>query len=192
MPELYVALMHYPVVNKNGDIIASAVTNLDLHDIARAAKTYGAKAFYVVTPLKDQQELVMRLLSHWITGAGTNCNKVRGEALELAKISENLDEVKTEIKKQTGREPKTVVTSAKKNMRNISFDSLRQNLKEGNPYLLLFGTAWGFSEQFISDADHVLSPIMADSDYNHLSVRSAVSVVLDRLKGDYRGSYAND
>ena len=192
MPELYVALMHYPVVNKNGDIIASAVTNLDLHDIARAAKTYGAKAFYVVTPLKDQQELVMRLLSHWITGAGTNCNKVRGEALELAKISENLDEVKTEIKKQTGRAPKTVVTSAKKNMRNISFDSLRQNLKEGNPYLLLFGTAWGFSEQFISDADHVLSPIMTNSDYNHLSVRSAVSVVLDRLKGDYRGSYAND
>ena len=192
MPELYVALMHYPVVNKNGNIITSAVTNLDLHDIARAAKTYGAKAFYVVTPLKDQQELVMKLLSHWINGAGTNCNKVRGEALGLAKISENLDEVKTEIKKQTGRAPKTVVTSAKKNMRNISFDSLRQNLKEGNPYLLLFGTAWGFSEQFISDADHVLSPIMADSDYNHLSVRSAVSIVLDRLKGDYRGSYAND
>ncbi len=192
MPELYVALMHYPVVNKNGDIITSAVTNLDLHDIARAAKTYGVNAFYVVTPLKDQQELVMKLLSHWITGAGTNCNKVRGEALRLAKLSENLDEVKTEIKKQTGRTPETVVTSAKKNMRNISFDSLRQNLKEGNPYLLLFGTAWGFSEQFISDADHVLSPIMADSDYNHLSVRSAVSVVLDRLKGDYRGSYAND
>ncbi|MBW1893403.1 MAG: RNA methyltransferase [Deltaproteobacteria bacterium] len=192
MLELYVALMHYPVVNKNGDIIASAVTNLDLHDIARAAKTYGVKAFYVVTPLKDQQELVMKLLSHWTTGAGTNCNKVRGEALELAKISENLDEVITEITKQTGRAPKTVVTSAKKNMRNISFNSLRQNLKEGNPYLLLFGTAWGFSEQFISDADYVLSPIMADSDYNHLSVRSAVSVVLDRLKGDYRGSYAND
>ncbi|MBT8351253.1 MAG: RNA methyltransferase, partial [Deltaproteobacteria bacterium] len=37
---LYVALVHYPVVNKNGDVIASAVTNLDLHDIARAAKTY--------------------------------------------------------------------------------------------------------------------------------------------------------
>jgi hypothetical protein len=43
------------VVNKNGEIIASAVTNLDLHDISRVAKTYGVQAFYVVTPLRDQK-----------------------------------------------------------------------------------------------------------------------------------------
>lgn len=192
MPELYVALMHYPVVNKNGGIIASAVTNLDLHDIARAAKTYGVKSFFVVTPLKDQQDLVSRLLSHWLTGIGAARNEIRGEALEIVRVSGDLDEVKTEIHQRTGRMPETVVTSAKTYGQSIGFDSLRQKLKQGNPYLLLFGTAWGFSEQFISGADHVLSPIMADSDYNHLSVRSAVSVVLDRLKGDYRGSYAND
>ena len=110
----------------------------------------------------------------------------------LNSVSESLEEVKTEIKKKTGRAPETVVTSAKKNVRNISFDSLRENLKEGKSFLLLFGTAWGFSEQFISDADHVLLPIMGDSDYNHLSVRSAVSVVLDRLKGNFWGNYASD
>jgi len=192
MPEMYVALMHYPVVNKNGDTIASAVTNLDLHDIARAAKTYGVTSFYVVTPLKDQKKLVKELLSHWTTDAGETCNKTRGTALKLVKIADNLEEVKAEIKQQTGRDPVTVATSASRNERSISFDTLRQNLKKGNPYLLLFGTAWGFTEQFISDADHVLHPIMEASNYNHLSVRSAVSVVLDRLKGDYRGSYAND
>ncbi|MCP4687771.1 MAG: RNA methyltransferase, partial [Desulfobacterales bacterium] len=35
-PNLHLALLHYPVVNKNGEPVASAVTNLDLHDISRA------------------------------------------------------------------------------------------------------------------------------------------------------------
>ena len=192
MLDMFVALLHYPVVNKKGDIIASAVTNLDLHDIARAAKTYGVTSFYVVTPLYDQQKLVKALLSHWTTEAGEKTNKIRGEALSLVKLAETLDEVKTDIKKQTGREPETVATSARRYEKSIGFDDLRQHLKKGDPCLLLFGTAWGLTEQFIFEADHVLHPVMADSNYNHLSVRSAVSVVLDRLKGDYRGSYAND
>jgi hypothetical protein len=192
MLDMFVALLHYPVVNKKGDIIASAVTNLDLHDIARAARTYGVRSFYVVTPLFDQQKLVKELLSHWTTDAGENVNKIRGEALSLVKIAETLDEVKADIRQQTGRKPETVATSARKYEKSISFDTLRQHLKEGGPYLLLFGTAWGFTEQFIFEADHVLYPVMADSNYNHLSVRSAVSVVLDRLKGDDRGNYAND
>jgi hypothetical protein len=191
MHDLYVALMHYPVVNRNGDTIASAVTNLDLHDIARAAKTYGAKAFYVVTPLTDQKALVEKLLEHWLSGAGLVYNKKRAEALDLVRIAESLDEVKEDIKKACGRYPETVVTSARKNARAISVDTLLSRVKEGETHLLLFGTAWGFSKKFISEADHVLEPIMADSNYNHLSVRSAVSIILDRLKGDYRGSYAD-
>ena len=65
MPSLYVALTHYPVVNKHGNVIASALTNLDLHDISRAAKTYGVKKFFVVTPLEDQKELAKRIIAHW-------------------------------------------------------------------------------------------------------------------------------
>ena len=59
---LHVALLHYPVYNRQRQVIVSAVTNLDIHDIARAALTYGVKSFYVVTPLQDQQKLVKRLL----------------------------------------------------------------------------------------------------------------------------------
>ena len=51
MENLYVALIHHPVVNKNGMIIGSAVTNMDLHDIARAGRTFGVRGYYVVTPL---------------------------------------------------------------------------------------------------------------------------------------------
>ena len=61
---LYIGLLHYPVYNKNYETIASAITNTDLHDLARLARTYGAKKFFVITPLRDQQELAGRILKH--------------------------------------------------------------------------------------------------------------------------------
>jgi hypothetical protein len=56
-------------------------------------------------------------------------------------------------------------------------------LRSDRPYLLALGTAWGLSEDFIAEADHVLDPILGDTDYNHLSVRSAAAIMLDRLMG---------
>ncbi|MBP1726316.1 MAG: hypothetical protein H6Q51_1614, partial [Deltaproteobacteria bacterium] len=58
---VYVALLHYPVYNRNGHVVCSAITNLDIHDIARAARTYGVSGFYVITPLEEQQLLLDRL-----------------------------------------------------------------------------------------------------------------------------------
>ncbi|MDI6688413.1 MAG: RNA methyltransferase, partial [Desulfobacterales bacterium] len=78
MPNLYVALTHYPVVNKNGGTITSAVTNLDLHDMSRAAKTYGVRSLYIVTPLADQKEFVEKIISHWLSGYGSIYNPKRG------------------------------------------------------------------------------------------------------------------
>jgi hypothetical protein len=56
-------------------------------------------------------------------------------------------------------------------------------LKDGNLYLLIFGTAWGLPENFIAEADYILNPVIGNTDYNHLSVRSAVAIILDRLFG---------
>ncbi|MEZ4526009.1 MAG: RNA methyltransferase [Desulfobacterales bacterium] len=180
---LYLALIHYPVVNKNGQIIASAVTNLDLHDIARAARTYGVSAFYVVTPLKDQQELVKRLLSHWLQGGGAQYNPVRGEALGLIRVADSLEIVKQDILRQEKEKAETVVTCAKDQPGCLHFSRFREMLDKGSPYLLIFGTAWGISRDFITAADHILEPVRGNTDYNHLSVRSAASIILDRLMG---------
>ncbi len=185
-PDLFVALMHYPVVNKNGDTIASAVTNLDLHDIARAARTYGINRFYVVTPLKDQKELVEKIVSHWVDGRGSTYNSIRKEALCLIEIVDSMEDVISDIRKRCKVLPKTVVTTARNKKKNITFCRLREILEDGLPKVLIFGTAWGLSEDFMSKADYVLNPLMGDSDYNHLSVRSAVSIILDRLMGDER------
>lgn len=180
---LYLALIHYPVVNKKGETIASAVTNLDLHDIARAARTYGVRSFYVVTPLKDQQTLVNQLISHWTGGAGAEYNPARKAALELIRIVHSVEDVQEDIRKQQDKKAVTVATCAKEHLRNLPFRRLRQMLDDGNPYLLMFGTAWGLSPDFISAADHILEPVKGNTDYNHLSVRSAVSIILDRLLG---------
>jgi hypothetical protein len=182
--DLYVALLHYPVVNKNGETITSAVTNLDLHDIARASKTYGIRRFYVVTPLQDQKKLLEKILSHWISGSGASYNRIRGDALEIVRVKDTLQDALEDIRIKSGSQAKTVVTTAKKSFRNIDFQSFRRMLAGGTPHVLLFGTAWGLTDDFIENADFILDPVMGDADYNHLSVRSAVSIILDRLRGD--------
>ncbi len=60
---------------------------------------------------------------------------------------------------------------------------IRKKLVTGKPYLLLFGTAWGLNQEVFEHVDAVLPPIVGSGVYNHLSVRSAVSIVLDRLLG---------
>ena len=183
MPKLYVALTHYPVVDKRGDVIASAVTNLDLHDISRVVKTYGVKSFYVITPLADQKALAQKIISHWTNGSGAVYNPARRSALKLIKIKDTVADVAEDIKSIEGIYPKTVVTSARRHTSNTSYEQLRDILKFDQPYLLFFGTAWGLAEPFISEADYILEPIMGPTDYNHLSVRSAAGIILDRLLG---------
>lgn len=183
MPKLYVALIHYPVVDKNGKIIASAVTNLDLHDIARVAKTYGLRSFYVVTPLEDQQELVQRIISHWTDGIGATYNPKRRSALELIRVKDSFCEVLNQITDKENEYPLTIATCARKYPTNISYEKFRTMLNNGKPYVLTLGTAWGLAEEFISKADYVLDPIAGAADYNHLSVRSAAAIILDRLLG---------
>ena len=181
MANLYMALVHYPVINKNGDLIASAITNLDLHDISRAAKTYGVPSFYVITPLEDQKKLAERIVSHWVNGVGARNNPTRCEALKLIRIKESIDDVIDDIHNNHGDLPGTVVTCARKKSRSVSYRDFYKLLKTGKPYLLVLGTAWGLSEDFIEGADYVLDPITAGTGYNHLSVRSAAAIVLDRL-----------
>jgi len=43
LDKIYTALIHYPVLGRDGRIITTAVTNLDIHDIARSSRTYNIK-----------------------------------------------------------------------------------------------------------------------------------------------------
>ena len=57
-------------------------------------------------------------------------------------------------------------------------------MQDGWPYLLMFGTGWGMSEELLERSDYFLEPVSGPTDYNHLSVRSACAVILDRLLGE--------
>jgi hypothetical protein len=159
------------------------LTNLDLHDISRAAKTYGLEAFLVVTPLEDQKELAEKIISHWTSGIGADYNPKRRSALELIRVYDSFTEALERIAAAEGSNPITIATCARKYPASISNEELRAMLTNGRPHVLILGTAWGLTEEFISKADYVLEPIVGKADYNHLSVRSAASIIFDRLLG---------
>jgi hypothetical protein len=179
-----VALLHYPVYDKNRQIVATAVTNLDIHDIARGARTYGADRYYVVTPVAEQQRLVQRVIDHWQQGWGATYNPKRKAALDIVAVMPDLGAVIDDIAARCGKPPKIVVTGATGRPGAVTTVELAGQMVAGDEnYLLLFGTGWGMTEEIFTAADLVLEPILGNSDYNHLSVRSAVAIYLDRLLG---------
>jgi hypothetical protein len=180
---LYVALVHHPVIDKNGETIASAVTNLDLHDIARVCRTYGVGGYYVITPLEDQAVLVNRIVGHWTTGPGGTYNPKRRQALELIRVKESFGEVLDDVAALEGCRPQTVVTTARRDRGNLTCSRLQRMLDEAVPVVLAFGTAWGLAGDFMATADYTLDALTGPGHYNHMSVRSAVAIILDRLLG---------
>ncbi len=179
--EIYVSLIHYPVYNKNGDEVATATTNMDIHDIARASRTYCISKYFIVTPIIDQINYIKRITKHWIEGYGYQYNKNRSEALNTIEIMTTFEECIQNIKDFTTKKLLIVGTSASHSDNNlISFRKLRE-LAEEYAILLVFGTGWGLSKKLFDRFDYILEPIYGLGEFNHLSVRSAVSIVLDRI-----------
>lgn len=183
---VYLALLHYPMYNKRREIITTSITNLDLHDISRAARTYGAEGFFVVHPSENQQGLLQDIMGYWQQGYGAQYNPDREQAFSILKPALDLQQVMADIEMESGQRPLTVATDARVYPRTTSYIEMKRKMQEEEQvFLLLFGTGWGISQELMQDCDYILEPIQADSDYNHLSVRSAVSIILDRLLGEY-------
>ena len=178
------ALVHYPVCNKKREIIASAVTNLDLHDMARAGRTYGVDNLFVVTPNGEQQQLVGEILDHWSVGHGGKVNPDRKEALSIIRLSDDLAGACEAAAEKWGERPTVLATCARCQGDGVySYESVRERIFAGLPVLVLFGTAWGLAPEVMQMVDGFLPPVCGQMEYNHLSVRSAASIVLDRLLG---------
>lgn len=183
---LFAALVHGPVLNRIGEIVTVSLTNLDIHDIARVCRSYGMGAYYLVTPLIDQQELGKTLLDHWTEGPGLGSHPDRAEALRLVKLKDDLNAVLTDIETEKGSKPFILATSAKyrnKDAKSITLPEVREKLKRG-PVLVLLGTGYGLSKEILSLADAFLQPIRPFDVYNHLPVRAAAAITIDRILGD--------
>jgi hypothetical protein len=245
---LFVALIHYPVTDRNGRVVTSAVTSLDLHDIARSSRTYGVSAFFVVHPIPEQRTFAASVIDHWQTGYGRQFDSRRREALDLIRIVTDLDEAIVEAERIAGARPSIVYTSARApiaaetasspppieqsrqstpiaspaiidasasaswietvrpsgdgdtipsptssqsspmrapNAALISYAGMRARLErpDAAPVILLFGTGFGMTPALLERADLVLPPVFGPGAYNHLSVRAAAGIILDRLRG---------
>ena len=184
MSPVYCALVHYPVVDRQGEEVTTSVTNLDVHDIARSARTYGLLGYFVVSPIEAQHPVVQRIVDHWCSGAGKHRFPERGEAIALVRICLSIDDAIAEIEAREGKTPRLVVTSAKSGPDRSSYSEEAERLRtESRPTLLLFGTGHGLSDRVLQRAEVFLEPIQGPADFNHLSVRAAVAITLDRLLG---------
>lgn len=186
--DIYLALVHHPVVNRAGDVVTTAVTNLDIHDLARIARTYGCRGTFVVTPIAEQLELVRKIVSHWIEGEGRTANPDRSQAFLGVTVVPSVAAAMDNIATVQGKLPLVIGTSAKKERASVAFETLRERLNTDEPgaALILFGTGWGLSAGLLDGVDLMLPPIEATparAGYNHLPVRAAIAIILDRLVG---------
>ncbi len=185
MGNLYLVLLHYPVYDKDHRVVTTSITNMDIHDIARSARTYGVKRFFVATPVRVLRALAEKIIDHWQYGYGSTYNETRKEALALVTLTTDLEHTIEELEKEEGKQPVMVVTSARPGEQRTTFTQIRRMVeKEPRPFLFLLGTGWGLTEEVLSQADMILEPIRGVDEYNHLSVRSAAAILLDRLRGE--------
>ena len=184
MSDLFVALIHHPVVNRNAERVTSAITSLDIHDIARAARTYDVRGVFIVHPIPEQRKFAASVIDHWRFDFGRTHDSRRREALERVHIVAELDEAISEAARVSGARPLVVHTSARTES-GLSYSDLRARMEapDAPPMMILFGTGFGMSPEVADRADIVLAPVLGPADYNHLSVRSAAGIILDRLRG---------
>ena len=178
MRRLSIALVHHPVLDAAGKVGTSTLTTIDVHDLSRSARTYGCEAFYIVHPIEAQQALAHRIVEHWTHGSSAKRIPDRKEALAIARTVATLDEARNAC----GQETELWVTAARSVGTPTTWSDARTALAgDGPPVLLVFGTSWGLAPEVVDAAATVLEPIHGAGSWNHLSVRAACAIALDRL-----------
>lgn len=176
---LAVALLHHPVLDKEGGVVTSTLTNMDVHDLSRSARTYGCTDFFVVHPVAAQRELAERIVEHWTTGSSSARIPDRKDALSIVRAVPLL----ADAMRALGDGSEVWITSAQEIGTTLSWADARRALEgAGGPVLLVFGTSWGLAREVAAQADAVLPPLVGQGPWNHLSVRAACAVSLDRLR----------
>ena len=181
----HLALVHHPVLDRAGEVITTALTNFDIHDLARSSMTYGLAGYHIVTPVTSQREKAEYIAAQWI---GDEQGEHRAAALRLVRTADSIETVIAQLADEHGQPPRVVGTSARAGAfpgvaRRSCSELVAEASTDPGPLLILLGTGWGLAESLIPSVTRVLAPIEGGSPWNHLSVRSAGAVLLDRLFG---------
>ena len=154
--------------------------------------TFGVEVCYIVTPLVRQKQIMEKLVHHWQHGYGAHYNPDRGLALGTIKISESIAEMLEEL--GTGGKPLVVGTSSiERPEKKIGIAELKRLMrKDIQPMTLLFGTGWGLTDETVSICDRMLEPVQGVKGFNHLPLRVALGIILDRIFGERGGQDERD
>ena len=191
IPNHYVALMHTQVLVKDGIGGNTSIASLDIHDIARSSATYGIKNYFIVTAIQDQRKILDTFLNFWLSKEGKEYNLSRFNAVNRVCPAQNLDDVVNQIREKEQKEPLIITTSAKDAASQdgadktefIDYFSQGKVFEKNRPVLIVLGTGQGLNEEVIRRSDYLLAPVKGLTDYNHLSVRSAAAIIMDRWLG---------
>jgi tRNA (guanine37-N1)-methyltransferase len=183
----YVILAHHPVLDRRGDVVTTSVTNLDIHDIARGCATYGLAGYLVVSPIRLQREKIDRIIGIWQNEISQPGSEDRGHALATIEVIDSVESALTLIQERHGTEPWVVATSAQavEGLDSVNYQELvaERIAESSSPLAIVLGTGWGLDKHVFSLSNSALIPLEGGGDFNHLSVRSAAAVILDRLFG---------
>ncbi len=183
MNRLSIALLHHPVVDRHDQLYTTAITNIDVHDIARSSCTYGLDQYYLVSPISAQRELGLSIADFWISGSGHRRNADRARAMGLVNVQAEFQGCIDREQELVGEKPLLISTSAKLcEIKTIDYAKGRDLIAQHKSTILVFGTGYGLAPEILEQSDFLLEPIYGHDDYNHLSVRSAAAIILDRLR----------
>ena len=138
--------------------------------LAIAPSLFAQRLPQTIIPSHYSLYLDPRVAQKTFTGQETIDVRVSTATKEIVLNSLDLEITEAEIK-----------TGGSTQRAAVAYDKLQH---EG-PLLLILGTGWGLTGELMAGCDARLAPIQAASDYNHLSVRSACAIILDRLYGDH-------
>ncbi|MBU2701226.1 hypothetical protein Ga0466249_002340 [Sporomusaceae bacterium BoRhaA] len=185
MSKTYIGLVHYPIYNRNNEVVTTAIANFDIHDLARTSRTYNIKNYFIIHPLESQIRLAQDVMDYWKTGVGSKYNLDRKEAFTTVETVPDIEAAVDQITAKEQARPIVVTTDARIYPNTISYGHLREKIAQNDhPCLLLFGTGFGLEKTMMNQFDYILEPIYGGGEYNHLPVRAAVAIILDRLLGE--------
>jgi len=174
VPDIAVALVHHPVVNRLGELTTTAITTIDVHDFARTCAFYDAGPVYLVHPAAGMQSMVQDICDYWLHGAGGVRNPGRREVLSAIRMIDTLEDALADADYRlwyTSAAPPGEVMNAIEDLRDMP-----------GPHLIVFGTGWGLDASRLPPPNGWLRPIEGIGKVRHLSVRAALAIYLDRCR----------
>jgi hypothetical protein len=183
-----VVLLHHPVTNRKGELITTSITNMDLHDISRSCRTYEIDHYFLVSPLSEQRSLVQTIIDHWNQGVQAEWHPDRAEAMTRVQLVESFEDVKNTMSGlYPGMPLEVAMPDARRLPHQLSYSQVREKWAlEGQQgvKIIVLGTGWGVAPEFFPEVHTFLAPLYGPrgpEGYNHLSVRAAAAIILDRL-----------